>query len=122
MDKGKVLLLHTNAVKERRDMWEVPGGRIDDDENIEQTLRRELEEELPNIKDIKIHEILDSYRVPRDIDDEISLVLVFYKVTAQFEGQPQISDEHVEAKWFDKKEALEIINDSCRKAVRLALD
>lgn len=49
VNDGKVLMLRANAALGRRDIWEIPGGRIDDEENIEQTLRRELQEELPNI-------------------------------------------------------------------------
>jgi predicted NUDIX family NTP pyrophosphohydrolase len=42
---GAVLLLRKNQDDA---FWDVPGGRIDGDESIEQTLNRELAEELPN--------------------------------------------------------------------------
>ncbi len=116
----KVLILHTNVNKERPDMWEVPGGRIDDEESIEQALLRELKEELPNIKAIVMEEIVDAYRLNKDIDGDKSLVLVFYKVSADFDGNPKISDEHVEYEWATEKEALKKVAPSFRRAIRNA--
>ncbi len=66
----KVLMLRANAAAGRRDMWEMPGGRIDDDETIDQALRREPLEELPNIQNIQVHEILHAHRLPWVIDGD----------------------------------------------------
>ena len=74
---------------EGRDFWEVPGGRIDDNESLHETLRRELAEEVPNIQNIQIGEVLDAFRVHRDIDGEVSLTLIFFKVAADFDGDPE---------------------------------
>lgn len=101
----KVLLIKTNGKVEGRDHWEVPGGRIDSDESIEQALRRELKEEVPNIKNPKVHEIVFAHRVQHDVKDDISLVLVFYRVTADFDGEPQLSNEHIAYKWVTRQEA-----------------
>lgn len=119
---GKVLVLRANKAVERRDIWEMPGGRIDDDETIEQTLNRELLEELPNIKNVQIHEILHAFRLPWNIDDDKSLFLTFYKVSADFEGDPQISEEHVDWKWADIAEATELLEDHTLPAVIKALN
>lgn len=40
----KILLIHRNTP--RRNQWEIPGGKIDDRENPEQTAKREVLEEL----------------------------------------------------------------------------
>lgn len=102
--------------------WEIPGGRIDGDESIPETLDRELKEELPNIKDIKVGKILDAYRIHKDIDNDVSLTLIFFKVTATFDGEPEISDEHLEYKWATKDEAVELVADSCKNAVAQAFN
>jgi 8-oxo-dGTP pyrophosphatase MutT (NUDIX family) len=113
----KVLVVRADPT---RDFWEVPGGRIDADEDIGQTLMRELREEVPNIKDIRIGRILDAYRIPRDISPDTSLVLIFYEVQADFDGDPRLSDEHVDYKWASKTEALELVHESCQAAIREA--
>ncbi len=41
---GKVLLMHRHTPK--RTQWEVPGGKIDENEDTKQTAIRELKEEL----------------------------------------------------------------------------
>ncbi len=118
-DDGKVLLIKASQEVEGRDHWEVPGGRIDANETIEEALRRELSEEVPNIRDIKVHEVVHSYRVPRDIKDDTSLVLIFYRVTAGFDGEIQLSEEHTEYKWLEIDEAIEIAFPSVADAIRL---
>lgn len=114
---GKVLILRANKAQGRRDVWEMP-GRINDDETIEQALVRELTEELPNIKNIKTHEILHAYRLPHDIEGDKSLVLIYYRVTADFdEGKPEISDEHVDWQWTDMDTAIELTEDHNKLAL-----
>lgn len=117
---GRVLLLRADGGKGRRDIWEMPGGRIDDDEELHQTLTRELHEELPNIKDVLIGEVLHATRLPWDIDGTNSLTLVFYRVQADFDGDPVLSDEHMDWKWCTLSEALELANEYTAPAVRAA--
>ena len=105
-------------IRNTKGFWEVPGGRMDGDETIAETLRRELDEELPNIKNVKMHELLDAVRVHKDIKENVSLVLVFYRVTADFEGEPQLSQEHDEYKWATKDEALKIVYDKYRDPIK----
>ena len=111
----KVLVL-----KNTKGFWEVPGGRIDSDETIEQALMRELKEELPNISSIKIDRILASSRLQKDIKPNVSLVLVFYLVSAKFDGDPKLSHEHIDFLWADKDEALSMVYESCVEAIEQA--
>ena len=91
-DDGRVLLLRTVQGKT---FWDVPGGRIDDDEDVLQTLDRELHEELPNLKYYRVDSLLHVERVHRDIEDDTSLLLVFYLIKDTiFDGEPQLGEEH----------------------------
>jgi 8-oxo-dGTP diphosphatase len=116
----KVLIVHnTHGYKDG--FWEVPGGRMDGNETIEETLSRELHEELSNITTIETHEILFATRVHKDIKDNVSLVLIFYKVTADFEGgEPTLSEEHDEYRWATKDKAKEVIFDKYKEAIEAA--
>lgn len=116
----KVLLLRANVNEGRPDMWEVPGGRIDGEETMPQTLERELREELLNIQDIRIGGILHATRLPWITDGVNSLALVFFQVNATFEGAPLISNEHMDWKWCTLDEARELTNDSTFPAIEAA--
>lgn len=115
---GKVLLLKRAGGE---DFWEVPGGRVDGNETLQETLIRELQEEIPNIQDISIGNVLDAYRLHKDIVEDVSLTLVFYEVQAGFKGDPEISEEHSEWRWADKDEALNIAGESCKRAIEVVL-
>lgn len=116
----KVLLLRANSGKDRRDIWEAPGGRVDGDEVLHETLLRELSEELPNIQNPQIGQILHAARLPWIIDGTNSLTLIFYRVDASFDGDPVISDEHMDWKWCTLDEARELANDITLPAIEAA--
>lgn len=61
-DDGKILISKRNKnKKEYPELWEMPGGKFDKGENVEQCIKREIKEEL-NI-DIEFVKILCSYNV-----------------------------------------------------------
>lgn len=102
---GKLLIVKHKT----KGFWDVPGGRIDDDETIEQTLRREISEELPSATDVEIGDILCASRLMHVTHpDGSGLTLLMYRVNASFpDGEVAISDEHSEARWatFDEARA-----------------
>jgi 8-oxo-dGTP diphosphatase len=119
---GKVLLLRTNPDHEDRGArWEVAGGRIEGEETLEQALRRELGEELLNIRDVKIGDLLGVHRLHHDPWEGKSLVLVYYHVTAEFGGDPELSDEHLGWEWADAERVKELINDPSQNTILKAL-
>jgi 8-oxo-dGTP diphosphatase len=112
---GKVLLLKDSS---RPDFWDVPGGRIDDNETIEQTLLRELHEELPNHQNPKIGKLINAYRVPGSIKDDLGLVLLFYKVDVELPQDVQLSDEHTAYEWVSFEEAIARGSDGIKSTMR----
>jgi len=91
--------------------WDVPGGRINDNETLEQTLQRELREELPGIKNFSMGALVGAYRIDRDLSDGHALVLIFYEVeTEKFEIA--LSSEHDDYRWFSSENLPELLDSS----------
>jgi 8-oxo-dGTP pyrophosphatase MutT (NUDIX family) len=78
---------------------DVPGGRIDDNESYEETLRREISEELPGTEVKSVGKLVGTYKLPFDIKDDTGLVLLFFRVEAKVPEQVILSDEHEEFIW-----------------------
>ena len=112
--EGKILLMHGNA---QRDFWEAPGGRIDDDETIEDTLQRELSEELPGIEIVSIGRLVHSARLPGMPLGDRGLLLLWYEVDATFPNGVSLSDEHDEFRWCSVEEASKLASFGVQEAI-----
>ncbi len=117
---NKVLLIKGNQKVEGRDHWEVPGGRIDDDETIDEALAREFKEEVNGTNLVK-HEIVHAHRVERDIAENTSLMLIFFRVTADI-SEVMLSHEHVEHQWLSEEEAIKLAHPNVAIAISRAFD
>jgi len=93
-EQGYLLLRHAKG------HYDTPGGRMDGYETFEQTIKRELDEELPGITDVEIGEMVGSYRLQKDIDGDIGLVLLYFLVNAKLPSPIQLSDEHQSYQWI----------------------
>lgn len=102
---GRVLFL------KRRDYptWELPGGRINEQEDIQQALVRELAEELPDLKKCEVEKIAHLTQTDFTLPNGNRLMLLFFKVLAELPVILHISEEHEEARWVseDELDALE---------------
>ena len=89
-----VLLLDQRVVlvKNPRDEWELPGGRVDEGEAHAQTLTREFAEELSI--DVHVGEAIDSYLF--EVTPGKHVFIVTYGCTLAGEFNPRLSDEHTE--------------------------
>jgi len=111
---GQILLLKVNTEKltnTSRAYWDIPGGRIQRGSTIEDTLKREVAEEIGiekinNIKPLSM--VLSNIRIPiKPLD--VGLVLAIYTCEIDTESKLQLSDEQTEAKWFDPLEAAQLL-------------
>ena len=110
INKNKVLLLKAKS-KDSKYYWDLPGGRMEENETNVQTLNRELKEELPSISNIQISDLIGCYKFPKTLNDGQGLMLLIYKVNADL-NEIKLSNEHLEYKWLSKEELLDIQNEA----------
>lgn len=104
---NKCLLLKAN----RGDnvYWDISGGRIDDNETLEETITRELSEELPTLGKYRIGDVVGAHRLSKNLPEGQGLVLIFYKIEAE-EFEVNLSEEHIDYRWVSKDELEELQN------------
>jgi 8-oxo-dGTP pyrophosphatase MutT (NUDIX family) len=88
---GRVILL-----RNERDEWELPGGKLELSESPEQCLAREMAEELQ--LEIVPESILNSwiYTIVRGVD----VLILAYGCLESSQDEAVLSDEHKELRWF----------------------
>jgi mutator protein MutT len=87
---------HVLLLKNEREEWELPGGRIEVKETPEQTLLREIDEELRI--ECSIEAILESYLLEVIPTKYVFIVVYLCKYE---KGFVELSDEHQEFGWFE---------------------
>ncbi|UWY26640.1 NUDIX domain-containing protein [Flavobacterium sp. TR2] len=105
IENGQILSTRSKG----KNKYYIPGGKREHNETDEQTLVREIQEEL-NVEIIpKSIEYLGTFKAQSDgAADGIIVKMTCYK--ADYEGTPQESNEIEEIKWLNYKD-LEIISE-----------
>ncbi|GIN72662.1 NUDIX hydrolase [Bacillus sp. J14TS2] len=96
---GRVLLL-----KNERNEWELPGGRIEENESPEQCVVREMQEELGI--NCTVETIIDSWVF--EVLKEKFVFIVSYLCKCDDPANILISEEHIEYKWVHLDELEDI--------------
>jgi 8-oxo-dGTP pyrophosphatase MutT (NUDIX family) len=119
---GEILILQVNPAKLKPGggwsggaYFDVPGGRVKKGSQIEETLFAEIEEEtgIRSVDSLElISTVLSNLRIPVD-GGEVGLILSVYLCRVDEESLKDIrlSDEHIEYKWVEPKEASRLLRD-----------
>ena len=93
---SEILLCHRHPERDHYpDVWDLPGGHVEDGESLPETLARELHEELGIRIDTREDE---PWRVFREGDVELSVFLIDHW---SGELQNRAREEHDEIQWVD---------------------
>jgi 8-oxo-dGTP diphosphatase len=110
-EQGRILIARRRPGKHMGGRWELPGGKVEPGETPEQSLARELAEELA--LEVRVGEFLCA--APFDVDG-VRLELLVYRVE-RIAGEPALL-EHEEIRWVAPTElAAYDLADSDRKVV-----
>lgn len=108
---GRILLLHrAPTVDFESNTWDDVGGRMQQFENPEETLRREIREEtgISQIEVVKPIDISHYFRGSKTADNEM-IVITYWCKTAF--NEIKLSEEHNEYRWVLPEEALLLTED-----------
>jgi len=109
-NSGKILIIQrASNLDWNPDEWEIMYGRIDQFENPEDGLLREVKEEV-GLNDLKIIDILEVWHIFRGTEKipENEVIGITYWCRTN-KSKIELSDEHKDYKWITPQEALEKI-------------
>ncbi len=112
--EGKILLLQVNPAKlhgERKNYWDLPGGRVQKSHTSIDTLKREVAEEtgITAIKSNKqVGMFLSNIRIPLNKDESVGLILAVYECGVE-DSNIVLSDEHIAYDWLTLHEAADLL-------------
>ena len=112
-ESNQVLVMFSTSIGRNRHPphWDIPGGRIEKNHSIEETLRKEIKEEL-GIDNIDVIEQLDAglSKISINVDGvDTRLLFIIYKCKLPTDYKIILSDEHRKYKWVSISEATELL-------------
>ncbi|MCF7859133.1 MAG: NUDIX hydrolase [Candidatus Cloacimonetes bacterium] len=98
-DAGEILLLKRSNCVHYDNLWCLPGGKIDAEDTIEQSLRRELAEETAlTVKKAKFLFYIESME---NVQDSESYITFYFECTV--EGEIKLNKESMNFAWIGKE-------------------
>jgi hydrolase, NUDIX family len=116
-DEHQILLLKS------QDCWDIPGGRMDQGENITATLLRELNEEI-GIHRIARQELWNVAKAVKQLpygDMMTSLMLIVYRVQLPADQIPRSCEPGVTLHWVSPEQAADYLKNKYPEAFRQAI-
>ena len=105
---GEVLFIYRN------DRWDLPKGKAERKESIEETAIREVEEET-GVKNLKITKPLDTtYHILKRNNRYKIKITYWFEMTTNYDGKlkPQTKEGITKAKWLNKKKMKKALKNS----------
>ena len=113
-EKDKKILL----VKDPKGVWEMPGGRIEHNEEPEQALRRELKEEL-GWSNVDIKNIVDSWSFSSEVDNTKYHFIILTYACDSSEEVIKENEEYTEYRWVPVDEIDDLnMRDGYKKTIK----
>ena len=113
-DKNQILLLKANPKNLKGNTpehWDLPGGRVERSSTIEETLFREIREEL-GIKSIDIVDQFDVFisnmKIPLE-NESVGLILLVFTCKLNYKSDFTLGPEHLEYRWFNIDDAKKLL-------------
>lgn len=108
--RSEILLLYADVSKFDKPIepyWDIPGGRIQKNDSILSTLRREILEEtgLKAINPVFKASVMSNHEIPLDSGEHAGLLLMVYVVNAPESASITLSEEHIKYGWFEVSDA-----------------
>jgi len=97
-NQGDILILKDNSTGK----WEVPGGRIDQNQAIEEAFRREMAEELPGSVVNGFGNVVYVAQGDFVVENSHKLMLLFFSTDVSVPDKPKLSNEHSELAWVNR--------------------
>lgn len=99
-DQDRVLLVQQFRLPAGQKLWELPAGKVDEGETVDQTAKRELIEETGYRADTW-KELTSFFPSPGYVEEKMTIFLA----TGLTEGEAQpMDDERIEKRWFTRDE------------------
>ncbi len=118
--QGKLLLLQLDPKKYKNTpdiCWDIPGGRIQKNESLEEALKREVYEEtglrhLTKITPFTMSLTNIRISVP---NGDVGLIYAIYLCEVEVDVSIQLSQEHVHFGWFEPSKSAELLTNYPRE-------
>ena len=104
-EKNRLLLVNQYRLPANQFLWELPAGKSDEGETVQQAAKRELIEET-GVRAKTWKKLVSFYPSPGYVEEKMTIFLA--TDLTHGESAP-MEDERIETKWFTKKEVRELI-------------
>ena len=103
-DRGEILFLQRSKSGTFQKYWQLPEGKIEENEKPEEAIKREIKEEIS--QDIKRAELVSVVYNELEVKNVKYLVVRLVYMVSIHSNDIKLSDEHSNFKWFEKKNIL----------------